>query len=239
MKQKEEFKIFKEVFDIPTMKTIAKLASDGYIDYMLGIVSTGKEANVYLAKDPDGKSIALKVYRMETSEFQHMYKYIRGDNRFAAAKMRKRDIVIMWAKKEFKNLELAIKAGIRVPKPIIVRRNVLVMEFIGHIDTAAPIAKDVPPKEPKIWLQKVLNSIKALYQKASLIHGDLSEYNIMNFDEEPVLIDIGQGVLIDHPAAQELLEKDIKNMLNWFRKLGIEVPDAKTVYKQVTGNARS
>jgi RIO kinase 1 len=235
VKEKEEFKIFKEVFDTATMKTIAKLASDGYIDYMLGIISTGKEANVYLAKDPAGNSLAVKVYRMETSEFQHMYKYIQGDRRFESAKRQKRDIVLIWAKKEFKNLETANSIGVRVPKPIIVSRNVLLMEFIGEGEIAAPIAKDKPPREPKIWLQKILNSIKALYQKASLIHGDLSEYNLLNLREEPVLIDIGQGVPADHPIADELLRKDIENTVKWFKKLGATVPDPKDIYNEVTG----
>lgn len=78
MKEIEKFEVFKEVFDIPTMKTIYKLANDGFIDTMLGIISTGKEANVYLGKAPSGESIALKIYRMETSSFKNMYKYIAG-----------------------------------------------------------------------------------------------------------------------------------------------------------------
>ena len=233
MKEIDKFEVFKEVFDIPTMKTIYKLGNDGYIDVMLGIISTGKEANVYLGKTSSDESVALKIYRMETSNFQNMYKYIAGDRRFSAIKHTKRDIVITWARKEFKNLELAYNAGVRVPKPIICSRNVLVMEFIGVNDVSAPIAKNRPPKEPKIWLQKVLNSIKALYHKAGLIHGDLSEYNILNYDEEPVFIDVGQAVLIDHPAAEELLKNDIKNVLKWFKKLGVETPEIDDVYIRV------
>jgi RIO kinase 1 len=233
VKEIEKFEVFKEVFDIPTMKTIYKLANDGFIDTMMGIVSTGKEANVFLGKSTSGESIAIKVYRMETSNFQHMYKYIVGDRRFSEIKHNKMDIVITWARKEFKNLELAYNAGVRVPKPIICRRNVLVMEFIGESDNSAPIAKNCPPKEPKLWLQKVLNTIKDLYQKAGLIHGDLSEYNILNYDEEPVFIDMGQAVLTDSPLAEELLRNDIKNMLKWFKKLGVKTPEADNVYIMV------
>ena len=235
MKEIEKFEIFKEVFDIPTMKTIYKLANDGYIDVMLGIIATGKEANVYLGKTPSGESIAIKIYSIETSDFKNMWKYIAGDRRFGKIKMNKRDIVLTWARKEFKNLELAYNAGVRVPKPIICRRNVLIMEFIVENDISAPIAKNLPPKEPKIWLSKVLNSIKVLYKKAGLIHGDLSEYNILNYDEEPVLIDIGQAVLIDHPNAEELLKNDIKNMLKWFKRLGVETPEIDHVYIMVKG----
>jgi RIO kinase 1 len=238
MKEKEKWKIYKDVFDESTMKAISKLASDGYIELVQGVIATGKEANVYLGKAPDGKEIALKIYRYETSSFNTMSKYIKGDNRFASIKMKKRDIVKIWAKKEFKNLELACKAGVRVPKPVIVRDNILIMEFIGENGNSAPTAKHLPPKEPKIWLQKVLNSIRALYIKERLIHGDLSEYNILNFDEEPVIIDMGQGVLTDHPAAEELLKKDIINILKWFKKLGVEVPDAEKVYYDIMREAK-
>jgi RIO kinase 1 len=167
-----------------------------------------------------------------------MMKYIEGDNRFKTVKNRKRDIVEVWAKKEFKNLEEADKAGVRVPKPIISRKNILIMEFIGENGVSAPTAKDVPPKNPKLWLSKVLNSIKALYQKEGLIHGDLSEYNILNFNEEPVFIDMGQGVLIDHPAAKELLMKDITNILKWFKRLKVDVPAPEKVYEEVVGKEK-
>lgn len=235
MKEKEKFKVFKDVFDTPTMKTIYKLANDNYIDYMLGVIATGKEANVYFGKTPSGEDIAIKIYRMETSNFRNMYKYIAGDRRFGNIKMSRQVIVETWAKKEFKNLELAYNAGIRVPKPIICRRNVLLMEFIGENEISAPIAKDYPPQEPKKWLEKVLNSIRVLYKKAGLIHGDLSEYNILNFGEEPVIIDMGQGVPIDHPIADELLRNDIKNVLKWFKKLGVAIPNAEEVYNSIKG----
>jgi RIO kinase 1 len=238
MHVKEKWKIYKDVFDEPTMKAIAKLASDGYIQILHGTIATGKEANVFYAEAPDGRQLAVKIYRYETSNFDKMMKYIEGDNRFKTVKNRKRDIVEVWAKKEFKNLEEADKAGVRVPKPIISRKNILIMEFIGENGVSAPTAKDVPPKEPKLWLSKVLNSIKALYQKEGLIHGDLSEYNILNFNEEPVIIDMGQGVLVDHPAAKELLMKDITNILKWFNKLKVEVPTPEKVYEEVVGKEK-
>lgn len=233
-KWKDEWKIHEGVFDESTLRVLNKLANDGYIDEFNGVISTGKEADVFHGKNAEGAEIAIKIYRYETSTFQSMIKYIRGDHRFENSKINKRDIVPIWAKKEFKNLEKAVNAGIYVPKPIISRKNVLIMEFIGRDGISAPIAKVVTPKKPKIWLQKVLNSIKALYQKESLIHGDLSEYNILNFEEKPVIIDMGQAVLKDHPSANELLMKDIENILKWFKKLKIDVPEAKNIYKDIT-----
>lgn len=231
---KEKLKIFKNVFDEYSMRTIYKLANDGYIEYIIGPISTGKEANVFLAKNAQDEYVAIKMYRIETSDFQNMFKYISGDRRFEKTKNLKRDIVTLWAKKELKNLELAESAGILVPKPIVSRKNVLVMGFIGEGEKAAPTAKNCRPKKPEIWLKKVLGYIKALYKKAGMVHGDLSEYNILNWCEKPYVIDFGQGVLLDHPMAQELLKKDIQNIINWFKKMNVSVPDVEKVYKEIT-----
>jgi RIO kinase 1 len=235
VKEQEKFKVFKEVFDEPTMKAISKLASDGYIDYMLGVISTGKEANVYLVKTPDNKSLAAKIYRIETSAFENMWKYVKGDYRFENAKLDKRNIVLIWAKKEFKNLQLAENAGVRVPKPIICRRNILLMEFIGEGEIAAPTAKNCPPENLDEWMKTILENIKKLYQRAGIVHSDLSEYNILNYDGEPVIIDIGQAVVKEHPQADEFLRKDIQNVLNWFKKLGVTTPLVDKVYKEIVG----
>ena len=231
-KDKEKFKIFKEVFDESTMKTIYKLSSDGYIDYIIGPISTGKEANVFLGKNFDEKPIAIKVYRTETSSFNNMWRYIYGDPRFEKIKKSKRDIVFAWARKEIKNLEIAINAGVNAPEPIALRNNVLVMQFIGEDDTPAPSAKNMPPKNPKRWMEIILEYIKKMYKKG-LVHGDISEYNILNFNEVPYLIDFGQGVIKGYPLADELLRKDIENILKWFKKLDITTTSFEKVYKEI------
>ena len=230
---KEKFKIYKNVFDEYTIKTLRKLSRGDYLDYIVGPITTGKEANVFLAKDVEGENIAIKIYKIETSNFNDMWKYIQGDNRFKNVKRQKRDIVTIWAKKEFKNLEIAGKNGINVPKPIISRNNVLIMQFIGESDIPSPKAKDIPPKNPKMWLTRLLKIINVIYNKAGLIHGDLSEYNILNYKEEPYLIDMGQCVLKNHPLALKLLKNDIKNVLIWLNRLGVKTPDVEKVYKDM------
>lgn len=232
-KDKEKFRVFKEVFSESTMRTIYKLSSDGYVDYIIGPISTGKEANVFLGKNFDGDSIAIKIYRIETSNFNNMWKYIYGDPRFEKVKKRRRDIVFAWAKKELKNLEIAFNAGVKVPEPITSRNNVLIMSFIGDDKIPAPVAKDVPPKNPKKWLNEILDYIKRMYD-VNLVHGDISEYNILNFNEVPYLIDFGQGVIKEYPLAEELLKKDIENVLKWMKKLGVKTPDFKKIYKEIT-----
>ncbi len=217
-----KFKVFADVFDNATIAAINKLANDGYIDRMYGVIKTGKEANVFYGIDAFGNEIAIKIYRIETSDYKNMWLYIKGDHRFDYVKMRKKDIVIAWAKKEFKNMQEAAKAGLRVPIPYAVRRNVLVMEFIGKEGVAAPKVKDLPPSDPKRWFETLKRWIKDLYHKAELVHADLNEYNILNYDDNPVLIDWGQAVHRSHPQSLQLLRRDVHHLLRFFKGLGIE-----------------
>ena len=76
--------------------------------------------------------------------------------------------------------------------------------------------------------------MKKMYQEANLVHSDLSEYNILMIDNEPMIIDVGQAVLTNHPMANEFLERDVRNILAFFTKLCIE-KDYEEVLSQVQG----
>ncbi len=225
-------KIYNDVFDFSTTYTLYKLENSGYIDRIKSVISSGKEANVFLGYNFQKEPIAIKIYRIETSNFNNMYQYIAGDHRFEYVKLKKRDIVFAWAKKEFKNLEIAYNLNLSVPRPIIWRKNVLLMDFIGNDEMPAPRAKDAPPKDPSDWFEKMMNFVEKLYKKGKLVHGDISEYNILNFNEEPVIIDMGQGVPSDHPLAYELLKRDLENINRWFKKFGIKF-DVNQKFKEL------
>jgi RIO kinase 1 len=75
-----------------------------------------------------------------------------------------------------------------------------------------------------------------LYENAKLIHGDLSEYNVMVWKNEPVLFDVSQAVLIDHPLSDYFLKRDIMNLNNYFQKYGIKVKPIDELYRWVVGN---
>jgi RIO kinase 1 len=92
--------------------------------------------------------------------------------------------------------------------------------MIGDDEPALPL-KDTPPQNPEEFFQLLLNEMKKLYH-AGLIHGDLSAFNILNHNEKPVLIDFSQSTVVKTPNSQELLERDIKNILQFFRKLGVK-----------------
>jgi RIO kinase 1 len=224
LKSDADRRVGSEVFDSITLKTLYKLANQGYIHLLNGAISTGKEANVFKGLDEDGKIVAVKIYRVTTSDFKKMQYYIQGDPRFQVKGSNKRQLINNWVLKEFKNLNRAYDAGVRVPKPIIAKNNVLIMEFIGNAQgTPARLLRQVKIKNPDYVAQKIIDYVRILYQDAELVHGDLSGYNILIEDEEPIIIDISQGLMINHPLATELLNRDIDNLVKDFKKMGIEI----------------
>ena len=221
-KDSEDLKVREEVFDVPTLKALYRLANKKFIRSLGGVMSTGKEANVFHAIGEKGE-IAVKIYRITTSGFKAMQEYIIGDPRFKSVKHTKKDIVIAWTKKELRNLMRAYDAGVRVPLPIISERNVLVMEFIGKDGIHAPLLKEVASEieDPIGTYERITEYMSLLYHEAGLVHADLSEYNIM-YDGEPIFIDMGQSVLLSHPRAEEFFVRDVENIVRFFRKLGVE-----------------
>jgi len=222
------------VFDERTIFQLNKLLTSGPLERVEGIISAGKEANVYLAYDENDREVAIKIYKIDSNTSKWMRNYIIGDPRFKKIPNNISKIIYLWASKEYKNLKRAYKAGLSVPEPIYIKNNILVMEYIGFETIPAPKLKDIKnPKEPIELLNEILSFIKDLYQKASLVHGDLSEFNILYHNQKPVVIDISQAVTIQHPKAEVYLVRDIKNIFNYFTKLNIEVPDPKEYYYEV------
>jgi len=233
---REKFKTYGQVFDRTTIETLAKLQKD-FFDEIKGPIATGKEANIFLAtgkKDSIHNFVVLKIYRIDTSSFNNMIGYIRGDPRFSRVKRNKRSIVYAWAKKEYANLIKAERAGARVPKPFAYKNNVLVIEFIGSKSVPALPAKKDPPENPEKWYKTVINYIRLLYTRENLIHSDLSEYNVLNNNQDPVIIDIGQAVLKEHPRARDFLERDIRKINAWFKKLGVKTMTDEEAFEEVT-----
>ncbi|MDY6958502.1 MAG: serine protein kinase RIO [Halobacteriota archaeon] len=222
-KESDNYKVRDDVFDEATLKTLYKLSNKGVIGAMGGSVSTGKEANVFHALGEDEEELAIKIYRIATSDFKAMQDYLAGDPRFGNVKNDKKSIVFAWTKKELRNLNRAHDVGIRVPKPITSERNILVMEFVGSDGVAAPRFKDI--KSQLIDAEEIFNTVVEymvkLYNEAHLVHSDLSEFNIL-YDDGPVLIDMGQAVTLDHPKAESFLERDVKNIVKFFGRLGIK-----------------
>ena len=222
-KDSSDRKTGNEIFDKITLETLYKLANQGYIDVLNGAISTGKEANVLTGITDDEKFVAVKIYRIATSDFKKMDYYLKGDPRFNVKTKNKRKIIYSWVTKEFKNLTRLHTAGVTVPEPITSSNNVLLIEFIGDEDgnPAQPV-KNQPPQDPEDFWNKLLVQLKLFVNEAKLVHGDLSNYNILNLNEEPVIIDVSQSVVLDNPISKELLERDINTLVREYTKLGVE-----------------
>jgi RIO kinase 1 len=124
---------------------------------------------------------------------------------------------------------------VRVPKPVAVKNNVLVMEFIGKDGVNAPSLKEQLPNNPERAYNTLLTYLERLYRKAELVHGDLSEYNIMMWKGNPVIFDVSQAVPTSHPMAKFFLQRDLANVDRFFSRLGVKVLSVDEAYKKVVG----
>lgn len=233
-KRSEEYEVLEEVFDRSTLMTIYDFLNKGKIDVIYGVVKAGKESKVYWGKDPERKELAIKIYLTISAEFKKgMLPYIEGDPRFAHVRRDTRSLVYAWAQKEFKNLQRAYEVGVKVPKPIAVEKNVLLMEFVGKNGISAPLLRETVLPNPTRVHKQLLAYLKKLYQKAELVHADLSEYNIMMWKEKPVLFDFSQSVPLEHPMADKFLRRDLENLYRYFKKLNVDILSVEEMYWRV------
>jgi len=242
-------KIEQYVFDLPTLETLYKFTKRGIIKALGGPVSRGKEAVVFHALGASDQELAIKVYKVSTSNFNAMLDYMIGDPRFEHIKRDRRSVIFAWARKELKNLKRAFDAGVPVPEPIACNNNVLVMEFIGAEGIAAPRLRDIPIEilqrdfDLNELLTCIVGYLKSLYKKANLVHADLSEFNILmrgyvedESEVEPVLIDMGQSLLLSHPNADEFLRRDVGNIVFFFNRLGLKCSEEEIIREIKDGN---
>ena len=231
---KEIFKTMHGVFDEFTNRTIFKLITEGHMRGLESPINIGKESNVFSALTEDEKRVIIKIYRLETCDFNQMYNYIKDDPRYAKLKKKKRKVIFAWVQREYRNLMKAREAQVTVPIPITFLNNILVLEFVGKNGDIAPKLKDKIPKNKELFLGKIIENIKKLH-KAELVHADLSAFNILNFDETPVFIDMSQTTTLTHPRAEEFLHRDIKNICSFFNKVGLKVNE-EGILKRIINN---
>jgi len=144
----------------------------------------------------------------------------------------------LWARKEFRNYLLMYEAGVSVPKPITQFENVLVMEFIGEKGKKAPLLKEVDLSTDEYYeiFKNLIEDVRKIYQVAGLVHGDLSEYNVMIWRGRHYIIDVSQAVKVSHPNAHEFLFRDLRNIRRFFADdVGLEVPSLESLYSYIIG----
>ncbi len=226
-KDSELYKIANEVFDKTTKETLSYLHRRGKLKALFGVVSTGKEANVFAGVDAEGNRVAVKIYRTYTTEFRRIWEYLAADPRVGYLPKDMRKLVFVWTRREFKNLQRAIKYAVRAPEPLTFNNNVLVMEFIGD-DAPAPRLKDVERELEVRDFEELydftIGVIERLWKRGDMVHGDLSEYNILLWDV-PVVIDWSQATVRRNRMSVELLERDLRNVITYFSRKGVPVED--------------
>ncbi len=210
---REKFKTYNNVFDQFTLRNLFKLSSEGFFEDLKSTIALGKEANIFTAEKKDGELVIVKIYRLENCNFNKMFDYIKQDPRYQTLSNKKREIVFSWTQREFRNLMKA-REVIRVPSPYKVKDNIIVMEMIGDNEPTNELKNSIP-NNPKKFFDELIDDITKLY-KAGLVHGDLSQFNILNFNEKPVMIDFSQATTVRNPSSEELLERDIKNIVSFF-----------------------
>jgi len=227
-----------QVMDPRTRMILYRLLSKGMLAEVNGAISTGKEANVYHATAKDGTDRAIKIYKTSILIFKDRDRYVTGEYRFrhGYCKSNPRKMVRLWAEKEMRNLARMFKCGIPCPEPILLKNNVLLMTFIGEDGVAAPLLKDAQLTEIKsreLYLDVIL-LVRRLYHDCRLIHGDLSEFNMLFCRGKAYIIDVSQSVEHDHPHAIEFLRKDLTNVTEFFRKRNVPTMTIRELFEFVT-----
>lgn len=229
---KREDYLEEQVFDRETRLALAKLRQAGHFDCLEYLIAKGKEANVYLATTKDGEKVAVKIYRIDTTNFIHMHDYLDGDPRFQEVSHKRYETVLAWTRKEYSNLEAFYSARIPVPKPLGFLRNILAMEFFGIGNVAYSTLAEVGSENPDKDYGFLLEQLKKIYQ-LGFVHADFSEYNVLVTDDGLKIIDCGQAVLLSHPRAEEFLSRDVQNLVRYFRKRGVSQADFEQAVKWI------
>jgi RIO kinase 1 len=220
------------------------------IDDLMFQVKGGKEASVYCAsvhpsvRESFGtERIAAKVYRPR--EFRnlrndHLYRAGRAvltdegraakssDTRLMKAVSKKTDFGAQvqhtsWLLYEYKTLQQLFDAGCCVPKPYAVAENAILMGFIGSETLGAPtlIEVNLTRSDAQRAYDKLVHTLKTMIG-FGLVHGDLSAYNILYWDDEPTIIDFPQVVkLSENEHAEEILTRDLTRLVDYFTKCGV------------------
>jgi len=221
-KDDDTYKVMDEVFDYDTLRSLYQLISKEIIYTVNYPLSTGKEAKLFKGTSPDGSPLVVKVHRISTATVKSFRPYLDGDPRFVHYKKDHRSMIFTWTQKEYKNLQRLEDAGVFVPSPVRYLKNILVMGYMGSEETAAPMLKDTQLEDPETFFSAVLEGLSIMVNRANMVHGDLSEYNILVTDDGPCFIDVAQSVLLSHPAADMYLKRDVHNLCRYFKRLGVQ-----------------
>jgi RIO kinase 2 len=196
-------------------------------------LGVGKEADVYDALNPNGERIAVKFHRLGRISFRQIIRRRSYSTQRSASWLYQSRLA---AEKEYQALQILFPHRIAVPEPISQNRHVIAMGMIEGAELAE--YKEIP--KPEKILVEILRNARKAYLKADIIHADLSEYNIILQPNRHILIiDWPQYVTKEHPNAEELLTRDIQNILQFFKRKHKLNADLKEAMDYVIGARRT
>ncbi|MCS6770002.1 MAG: serine protein kinase RIO [Candidatus Caldarchaeum sp.] len=222
-----------EVFDRQTLMTLYEMLNAKKLKEVRGVVSSGKESRVYHGLGWNGEEFAVKIYLVSSAEFRrNRLQYVVNDPRFKKIPREFRRFVYLWSEREYANLKEAYGAGVPVPQPFHQSGNILVMEFLGENGVRLPLLHEEKFEKDElenIYIQ-IVDVLGRMYREAGLVHGDLSQYNIMvGRGLKVYLIDLAQAVRRSHPMSETFLEHGVKILCSFFEKSGLTVDWGSTL----------
>jgi RIO kinase 1 len=212
------------------------------IDTELGVLKTGKEADVFLLERavPGGPGVLMAAKRYRSEEHRSFHRsatYVEGrrtrnsrDTRALAKKTAhgRNTAAGQWAFAEWEALSRLWTAGVPVPYPVQIDGTEILMEFIDDGEGgAAPRLAQVRPRGELLrsYYDQIRGAMADL-ARAGIAHGDLSAYNILAQGNRIVLIDLPQVVdIVGNPQGMDFLMRDCHNMCAWFTSRGLEVDE--------------
>ncbi len=219
------------------------VTDDSAVDTELGVLKSGKEADVYLVERASRtcpeRSVVMAAKRYRSAEhraFRRSAIYTEGRRVRDSREMRAmakgtahgRAVAAgQWAAAEWQALCSLWSAGVPVPYPVQVDGTEILMEYVSVDGAAAPRLAQTRP-DPALrdrWFKQLREAMGVLARR-HLTHGDLSAYNILAAGERLVIIDLPQVVdIIGNPRGMDLLMRDCTNVCAWFRSRGADVDE--------------
>ena len=218
-------------------QALEPLFDGGWISEVIRPVRSGKEATVYLCRAHariGDDLLAAKVYRAtQRRGFKNDAVYREGGDRMLSRRLRlamtkhsafgQRAAFGHWIGRELETLETLVAAGASVPRPVTQEGSVLLMSWIGDREGGAPHLRhaDLDPARAGRVFDFLAGQVE-LWLTHNVVHGDLSEYNVLFWRGRPVVIDFPQAVdpRFNH-SAHALLQRDLANLLRAFERWGV------------------
>lgn len=215
-------------YDEVTNTLLSRLFEKVIVDMFVHL-ACGKEASIYCSTTHPlyinecfingvevPQTLAVKIYKTNCTEANFRDQYLCNDHRFKSRYNKKnRNITELWAEREALNLDRLHNAGVHSPYVYERKGHILVMTYIGDEENPAPQLKNVnfSSKDLPIVYNEIIGMMHAMYNKAELVHSDLSEYNILYHNKKCVFIDVPQAMLSNSKGALTYLMRDCKNIL--------------------------